>query len=96
MAHLEIERGAERATKTPIQYTSKLVAALSKFAGGMTNEVKNPMLEKYGEAYDFLIKGDALRLREETEDAIHAYEKAIQLNPGFVEALRRHGSVFPP
>jgi tetratricopeptide (TPR) repeat protein len=85
MAHLERGRGTEH-NRPKITYSSKLIAALNKFAGAISTEVKNPLLEKYGDAYDYLIKGDAHRLREETEDAIRAYEKAISINPTFAEA----------
>jgi tetratricopeptide (TPR) repeat protein len=85
MAQLESGHGAS-CKKPKLHYSSRLMAALNRFAGTISTEVKNPLLEKYGDAYDFLIKGDAHRLREETEDAIRSYEKAIQLNPSFIEA----------
>jgi len=85
MAQSESEHGVSY-KKPKLHYSSRLMAALTRFAGSITTEVKNPLVEKYGDAYDFLIKGDAHRLREETEDAIRSYEKAIQLNPAFIEA----------
>lgn len=86
MAHLERGHGSEQ-NRPKITYSSRLMAAITRFAGSITTEVRNPLLEKYGDAYDFLIKGDTHRLRDETEDAIRAYEKAVAINPGFTEAF---------
>jgi tetratricopeptide (TPR) repeat protein len=97
MAQFDSGRSGSPAEKPKINYSSKLLAALNKFAGAISVEVKHPMVEKYGEAYDYLIQGDTHRLRDEVEEAIRAYEKAIALNPMFVEAKRRsqtgHGDV---
>jgi tetratricopeptide (TPR) repeat protein len=93
MAHVRRGQGS-RSKKPEIRYSSKLIAALNKFARVITTEVKNPLLEKYGDAYDFLIKGDAHRLREEIEEAIRAYEAAISINPSFVEAYVGMGRCF--
>jgi len=91
MAHVERDAYGGQGK---IRYSSKLIAALNKFAGVIATEVKNPMVEKFGDAYDHLIQGDAYRAKEQMEDAIRAYEKAIAANPGFAEAYTGMGKCF--
>jgi len=84
-----------------IQYSSKLMTALNRFAGGLSTEVKNPLKAKYGKAYDFLISGDTYRYREEIDTAISHYRQALEYREDFTEAylgmakcLRRKGDVL--
>lgn len=84
-----------------IQYSSKLMTALNRFAGGLSTEVKNPLKAKYGKAYDFLISGDTYRYREEIDTAISHYKQALEYREDFTEAylgmakcLRRKGDVL--
>lgn len=94
MAYTKRGHGNISPQKPEIRYSSKLIAALNKFAQVIATEVKNPLVEKYGDAYDHLIKGDAHRLREEIEEAIKEYETAIRLNPAFTEAYVGMGRCF--
>lgn len=84
-----------------IQYSSRLMTALNRFAGGLSTEVKNPLKAKYGKAYDFLISGDTYRYREEIDTAISHYRQALEYREDFTEAylgmakcLRRKGDVL--
>lgn len=84
-----------------VQYSSKLMTALNRFAGGLSTEVKNPLKAKYGKAYDFLISGDTYRYREEIDTAIFHYQQALDCREDFTEAylgmakcLRRKGDVM--
>ncbi len=90
-SHEQIDEGG-------LRYSSKLVAALNKFTGGLSTEVQNPLLSKYGKAYDHLISGDALRYKENIEAAMAKYKQALELHSDFTEAysgmgkcLRRKG-----
>lgn len=81
-----------------IRYSSRLMAALNRFTGNLAAEAPNPMVHKYGRAYDHLIAADALRYREELDAALTEYRQAIDLRQDFVEAhigvgkcLRRKG-----
>jgi tetratricopeptide (TPR) repeat protein len=84
-----------------IQYSSRLMTALNRFAGGLATEVKNPLKAKYGKAYDYLISGDTYRYREEIDTAISHYRQALEYREDFTEAylgiakcLRRKGDVL--
>ncbi|MEZ4575970.1 MAG: tetratricopeptide repeat protein, partial [Vampirovibrionales bacterium] len=96
MAHRDatVEKQALALERQPVKYSSKLMGALSRFASALSNEVRNPLLEKYGDAYDLVIQGDAHRLREEFEPAIRAYERAIAMNPEYPEAYIGMGHAF--
>lgn len=69
-----------------LQYSSKLLTALNRFTGGLATEVKNPLKAKYGKAYDYLISADTLRYREEIDEAISHYRKALNERDDFTEA----------
>lgn len=77
-----------------IHYTSKLMAALNRFTGNLAVEVANPMADKYGKAYEFLISADAYRYREEIDLAISNYREAINLRQDFTEAYIGIGKCF--
>ena len=84
-----------------IRYSSKLMTALNRFAGGLSTEVQNPLKTKYGKAYDFLISGDTYRYREEIDTAISLYQQALDCREDFTEAylgmakcLRRKGDTL--
>lgn len=93
MAHRDMGVEIETSPRK-ITYSSKLIGALTKFASAISHEVKNPLFEKYGDAYDFVVQGDAHRHREEYENAIRAYERAIAVNPDYIEAYMGMGQAF--
>ena len=69
-----------------LRYSSKLMHALNRFTGGLSTEVKNPLKNKYGKAYEYLISGDSHRYREEIDLAISNYQKALEERDDFTEA----------
>ncbi len=83
------------------RYSSRLMTALNRFTNGLATEVKNPLKNKYGKAYDYLISGDTYRYREEIDTAISHYRLALEIRHDFTEAylgiakcLRRKGDTM--
>lgn len=81
-----------------ISRESRFLNALNRFTNGLSTEVRNPLKEKYGKAYDHLISGDACRYREDIETAMFHYRRALSYRRDFTEAylglakcLRREG-----
>lgn len=70
-----------------IRYSSKLMTALNQFTGGLSTSVTNPMRDRYGEAYEYLVSGDALRFKEDVDTAIEHYKYALSLHEELTEAL---------
>lgn len=69
-----------------LKYSAKVLGALKQFTGGLAADVHNPMMNKYGPAYQYLISGDAQRCRENIEDALVAYRRALDIRQDFAEA----------
>lgn len=88
----------EQQNEGGVRYSSKLMSALNKFAGGLSTDVHNPLLRKYGRAYDYLISADAFRYKEDIDAALDQYRHALAIREDFTEAhigvgkcLRRKG-----
>lgn len=76
----------QRHSQQGLRYSSKLMTALNRFTGNLATEVKNPLKSKYGKAYDYLISADTHRYREEIDEAISNYRKALKERNDFTEA----------
>jgi len=81
-----------------LKYSAKVLNVLKQFTGTLAAEVVNPLSHKYGPAYQYLVSGDAQRYRENIEDALIAYRRALDIRHDLTEAhvgvgqcLRRKG-----
>lgn len=92
------EKTTEQGSERGLFYHSRLMQAFQRFATGLTTRVANPMETKYGEAYRYLIAGDAHSCRDEVDAALEKYKQALEIQADYTDAymgiakcLRRKG-----
>ncbi|MDH4378279.1 MAG: tetratricopeptide repeat protein [Vampirovibrionales bacterium] len=91
--------------KNPIA-TALQKLALNRFAGAQSNQthkealaaltqpVLNPSVQQWGEAYHWVIKGDALRLNEDAMGALAWYRQAAEVQPQYKDAWMGLGHCY--
>jgi tetratricopeptide (TPR) repeat protein len=68
--------------------------AFNQFAGQLSQQVTNPLLEAHGDAYQTVIKADAMRYNNQLEAALEQYKNALALEPDYIEALMGMGKCY--
>lgn len=71
-----------------------LLSALNQFTKGLAIGVRNPLQDKFGDAYRYLVAGDTYRFRDKTDEAIVQYHQALDIDPLCAEAHMGLGKCY--
>ena len=71
-----------------------LRSAFQQFAGQLSQQVSNPLLEAHGDAYQLVIKADAKRYNNQLDEALELYQQALELEANYTDALMGLGKCY--